>query len=132
MKFLVGRPSLAVAIGAIFGALSRFYVTEFAKLIFGKDFGYYGIFFINISGCFLIAYILTLALENIRNISPEFRLMTTTGFCGAYTTFSTYGLESKGFLDKWDITTFLLYWLGSAVIGIICVQLGVLLARAKV
>lgn len=132
MKFLVGRPSLAVAIGAIFGALSRFYVTEFAKLIFGKDFGYYGTFFINISGCFLIAYILTLALENIRNISPEFRLMTTTGFCGAYTTFSTYGLESKGFLDKWDITTFLLYWLGSAVIGIICVQLGVLLARAKV
>lgn len=132
MKFLVGRPSLAVAIGAIFGALSRFYVTEFAKLIFGKDFGYYGTFFINISGCFLIAYILTLALENIRNISPEFRLMTTTGFCGAYTTFSTYGLESKGFLDKGDITTFLLYWLGSAVIGIICVQLGVLLARAKV
>lgn len=131
MKFLVGRPSLAVAIGAIFGALSRFYVTEFAKLIFGKDFGYYGTFFINVSGCFLIAYILTLAIENIRNISPELRLMTTTGFCGAYTTFSTYGLESKGFLDKGDITLFLLYWFGSAVIGMIGVQLGVLLARAK-
>lgn len=131
MKFLVGRPSLAVAIGAIFGALSRFYVTEFAKLIFGKNFGYYGTFFINISGCFFIAYILTLALENIRNISPELRLMTTTGFCGAYTTFSTYGLESKGFLDKGDVTIFLIYWFGSAVIGMIGVQLGVLLARAK-
>lgn len=130
MKFLVGRPSLAVAIGAIFGALSRYYVTEFAKLIFGKDFGFYGTFFINVSGCFLIAYILTLAIENIRAISPELRLMTTTGFCGAYTTFSTYGLESKGFLDK-DVTTFLMYWMGSVIIGMIAVQLGVLLARAR-
>lgn len=131
MQFLVGRPVLAITIGAIFGALSRFYITEFAKLIFGENFGCYGTFFINISGCFIIAYILTLASENIRQISPELRLMTTTGFCGAYTTFSTYGLESKEFSDQGDITTFLIYWIGSAVIGMIGVQLGVLLARAK-
>ncbi|MBL1174802.1 fluoride efflux transporter CrcB [Pantanalinema sp. GBBB05] len=131
MQFLVGRPVLAIAIGATFGALSRFYITEFAKLIVGENFGYYGTFFINISGCFLIAYILTLAIENIRHISPELRLMTTTGFCGAYTTFSTYGLESKEFSDQGDITTFLIYWLGSAVIGMIGVQLGVFLARTK-
>ncbi|MGE5660485.1 MAG: fluoride efflux transporter CrcB [Actinomycetota bacterium] len=130
MDFLKGRYPLAVAIGAIFGALSRFYLTEFAKAVFGKDFGFYGTFFINITGCFLIAYILTLALENIRIISPELRLMTTTGFCGAYTTFSTYGLEAKGFLDKGDITTLLIYWVGSAVVGMICVQIGVSLARA--
>lgn len=128
MNLLTGRYPLAVAIGAIFGALSRFYVTEFAKAIFGKDFGFYGTFFINVSGCFLIAYILTLALENIRSISPELRLMTTTGFCGAYTTFSTYGLESKGFLDKGDITMLLIYFVGSAIVGMIGVQLGVLLA----
>jgi CrcB protein len=130
MDFLKGRYSLAVAIGAIFGALSRFYVTEFAKAIFGKDLGFYGTFFINVSGCLLIAYILTLAIENIRLISPELRLMTTTGFCGAYTTFSTYGLEARGFLDKGDITTLLIYWVGSAVVGMICVQIGVLLARS--
>lgn len=132
MGFLNGRLSLAVAIGAIFGALSRFYITEFAKAIFGKDFGFYGTFFINVSGSFLIAYILTLAFENIRSISPELRLMTTTGFCGAYTTFSTYGLESKGFLDKGDITTLLIYCAGSAILGMISVQLGVLLARSNV
>jgi fluoride exporter len=130
MNFLTGRFSLAVAIGAIFGALSRFYITEFAKAIFGKDFGFYGTFVINITGCLLIAYILTLALENIRLISPELRLMTTTGFCGAYTTFSTYGLEAKGFLDKGDLTTLLIYWLGSAILGMIFVQIGVSLARS--
>ena len=131
MEFLKGRYSLAVAIGAIFGALSRFYVTEFAKAIFGKDFGFYGTFFINVTGCLLIAYILTLAIENIRVISPELRLMTTTGFCGAYTTFSTYGLETNSFLTKGDSQTMFLYFFGSAVVGMICVQIGVLLARAS-
>jgi fluoride exporter len=130
MDFLKGRLSLAVAIGAIFGALSRFYVTEFAKAIFGNDLGFYGTFLINITGCLLIAYILTLAIENIRLISPELRVMTTTGFCGAYTTFSTYGLESKGFLDKGDMTMLLIYWVGSAIVGMICVQIGVSLARS--
>ena len=131
MDFLKGRYALAIAIGAIFGALSRFYVTEGAKAIFGKDFGFYGTFFINVSGCLLIAYILTLATENLRIISPEFRLMTTTGFCGAYTTFSTYGLESRAFLDKGDITTLSIYFIGSAIVGMIGIQLGVLLARAS-
>ena len=130
MDFLKGRYALAVAIGAIFGALSRFYITEGAKAVFGKDFGFYGTFFINVSGCLLIAYILTLATENLRIISPEFRLMTTTGFCGAYTTFSTYGLESRAFLDKGDITTLSIYFVGSAIVGMIGIQLGVLLARA--
>jgi CrcB protein len=130
MNFLQGRYSLAVAIGAVFGALSRFYITESAKAIFGKDFGFYGTFLINVTGCLLIAYILTLALENIRRISPELKLMTTTGFCGAYTTFSTYGLESKSFVDKGDTTMILIYFLGSAVVGMICIQIGVFLARS--
>ncbi len=130
MEFLKGRYSLAIAIGAIFGALSRFYFTEATKAIFGKDFGFYGTFMINVTGCLLIAYILTLVIENIRLISPELRLMTTTGFCGAYTTFSTYGLEANSFLVKGDNQTMFLYFFGSAVVGMICVQIGVLLARA--
>ncbi|MBW4419118.1 MAG: fluoride efflux transporter CrcB [Myxacorys californica WJT36-NPBG1] len=132
MDFLRGHLSLSVAIGAVFGALSRFYITEFAEAIFGRDLGFYGSFFINVSGCFLITYILTIAFENIRSISPELRVMTTTGFCGAYTTFSTYGLESKGFLDKGDITMLLIYWAGSAIVGMIGVQMGVFLARSSV
>ncbi|MEI6426975.1 MAG: fluoride efflux transporter CrcB [Pseudanabaena sp. ELA607] len=131
MNLLKGNYALAVAIGAIAGALSRFYTTELAKTLLGKDLGFYGTFFINVSGCLIIAYVLTLASENIRIISPELRLMTTTGFCGAYTTFSTYGLESRAFLDKGDGTMLAVYFLGSAILGMIGVQIGVLLARAS-
>jgi CrcB protein len=131
MKFLKGNYALAVAIGAIAGALSRFYITELAKTLLGKDLDFYGTFLINISGCLVIAYILTLASENIRIISPELRLITTTGFCGAYTTFSTYGLESRAFLDKGDGIMLAIYFLGSAILGMIGIQIGVLLARAS-
>lgn len=123
------RYPLVVSIGAIFGALSRFYGTEFAKIIFGQDFGFYGTFWINVIGCFLIAYVLTFANENSRAISPELKLMTTTGFCGAFTTFSTYGLETKDFLDKGDSITLLLYFVGSAIVGMVGIRLGVLAAR---
>jgi len=111
--------------------LSRFYITDLAKAMFGKDFGFYGTFFINVTGCLIIAYILTLSTENIRIISPELRLMTTTGFCGAYTTFSTYGLESSDFFEKGNITMLLVYFVGSAIAGMIGIQIGVLLARAS-
>ena len=131
MEFLKGRDRLAVAIGAIFGALSRFYLTEGAQAIFGKDFGFYGTFFINVTGCLFMAYILTLAIEKIRLISPELRLMTTTGFCGAYTTFSTYGLEANSFLEKGDIMMLLIYLMASAIVGMMGVQIGVLLARSN-
>lgn len=55
MNSLKGRFPIAVAIGAIFGALSRFYITDLAKAMFGKDFGFYGTFFINVTGCLIIA-----------------------------------------------------------------------------
>ncbi|HBC40542.1 MAG TPA: fluoride efflux transporter CrcB [Pseudanabaena sp.] len=131
MNWLQGRYATAIAIGAIFGALSRFYATELVKSIWGREFGFYGTFLTNVTGCLIIAYILTLATELIRNISPELRLMTTTGFCGAYTTFSSYELEARDFLEKGNITMLVIYLIGSAIVSMIAIQAGVLLARAS-
>ena len=50
MDFFRRRYSLFVAIGAIFGALSRFYVAELITSIFGKEWGFLGTFFVNVSG----------------------------------------------------------------------------------
>ena len=122
------RNPIAISLGAIAGALSRYYITLWFAKNFGTSFPY-GTFLINLTGCCAMGFFTTLVLERFVNIPPEIRLMVTTGFLGAYTTFSTYGLDTVTLIRNChlQITTF--YWLGSAVMGIISVQLGITLAR---
>lgn len=130
------RNPIAISLGAIAGALSRYYLTLWFAKTFGTAFPY-GTFFINLTGCLVMGFFITLTLERVATIPPEVRLMVTTGFLGAYTTFSTYGLESWTLLrDAYDKDFALrnypaagFYWAGSAILGLISVQLGVILAR---
>jgi CrcB protein len=80
-----------------------------------------------VTGCFIIALFYTLNEKRLESFSPEIRLAIATGFCGAYTTFSAFGLETFTLVDKCNTTVALIYWLGSMVIGMIAVQLGVTL-----
>ena len=124
-----GRYGLSVAIGAIFGALSRFYIAKLVESLFGQEWQFLGTFFVNVSGCLIIAYIFTMIRENIRIIAPELGLMIATGFCGSYTTFSTYSLEVNKFLEQGNVTFGLIYWLGSVLGGMMALKIGVILAR---
>ncbi len=129
MDFFRGRYGLSVAIGAIFGALSRFYIGELITSIFGQEWQFFGTFFVHVSGCLIIGYIFTMVRENIRIVAPELGLMIATGFCGSYTTFSTYSLEVNKFLEQGNVTFGLIYWLGSVLGGMIALKIGVILAR---
>ncbi|CCI36784.1 MAG: fluoride efflux transporter CrcB [Microcystis sp.] len=129
MNFFRGRYSLSVAIGAIFGALSRFYIAKLVESLFGQEWQFLGTFFVNVSGCLIIAYIFTMVRENIRIIAPELGLMIATGFCGSYTTFSAYSLEVNKFLEQGNLTFSLIYWLGSVLGGMMALKIGVILAR---
>lgn len=121
------RAPIAISLGAIAGALSRYYLTLWFTQRFGAEFPY-GTFFINLSGCLVMGFFATLALERIA-ISPEVRLMVATGFLGAYTTFSTYGLDTINLVRSQQPAGALVYGLGSALLGIVCVQVGVWLAK---
>ena len=118
---------IAISLGAIAGALSRYYLTLWFAQRFGADFPY-GTFLINLTGCFAMGFFATLALQRVDLISPEIRLLVAVGFLGSYTTFSTYGLDSVLLLGRNFITAGF-YWLGLAGLGIGCVQLGIMLAR---
>ena len=120
------RVPIAISFGAIAGALCRYYLTIWSVERFGILFPY-GIFFINLSGCFLMGFLATLFVD--QPTSPEIRLMVTTGFLGAYTTFSTYGLDTLNLLRIQNFSAASLYWLGSAALGVVFVQLGAMLAR---
>ncbi|MBD2186161.1 fluoride efflux transporter CrcB [Planktothrix sp. FACHB-1355] len=122
------RVPIAISLGAIAGALCRYYITLWFAQRFGTGFPY-GTFFINITGCLAMGFFATLALERVATISPEVRLLITTGFLGAYTTFSTYGLDTMNLLRERTYLAAGLYWAGSAILGIISVQLGIILAR---
>ncbi|HBE20791.1 MAG TPA: fluoride efflux transporter CrcB [Cyanobacteria bacterium UBA11149] len=122
------RIPIAISLGAIAGALSRYYLTLWFAKTFGIDFPF-GTLFINLTGCLGMGFFVTFALERVVAISPEIKFMVTTGFLGAYTTFSAYGLESVMLLRDGRFTAAGFYWAGSAILGLISVELGVVLAR---
>ena len=122
------RTPIAISLGAIVGALSRYYLTLWFTNRFGFGFPY-GTFFINISGCLAMGFFATLAMEKTALISPEVKLIVATGFLGAYTTFSTFGLDTVGLLQRGNWLAAAGYFSGSTILGIISVQLGMIIAR---
>jgi CrcB protein len=77
-----------------------------------------------------MGFFITLAFERVATIPSEVRLMVATGFLGSYTTFSTYGLETNVLWRDRSYSLAAFYWAGSAILGVIAVQLGILLARS--
>ena len=121
------RIPLAIALGAVPGALSRYYLTRACLQWFGPGFPY-GTFLINLSGSLAMGFVSTLFL--IRAIpAPELRAFITVGFLGAFTTFSTYALESNVLLHSGHWGKTLGYWWGSALLGVLCFEAGSFFAR---
>jgi fluoride exporter len=81
---------------------------------------------INVTGSFLLSFLTTLALHNA--IKPDYRLILGTGFLGAYTTFSTFELESEGLLSEGRSVQASVYIVGNLILGFFAVVLGRALA----
>jgi len=118
---------LFIAIGAALGANARYLVGLWAANRLDAGFPY-GTFIVNITGSFLLGFIITLTTERL-TISPEARLLLTVGFLGSYTTFSSYTVESLGLLRDSGLWPGLVNIVGNNLIGLICAVLGMYLAR---
>lgn len=119
------RSPLAIALGAIPGALGRYYATLLFARWFGNDFPY-ATFLVNFSGCVLMGIVVTLAAPPSR-LSPDLRLLLAVGFLGSYTTFSTYALEVSALFRTGQMGDGLIYGLGSVLLGVLGILLGSLL-----
>ena len=88
----------------------------------------YGTFIANILGSLLIGIILGYSLKS-QTLSQNTVLFLATGFCGGFTTFSSFAYENHIFLKAGDFMTFALYTVGSFVIGFAAVFFGMWLVK---
>jgi len=118
---------LAVAIGAALGGVSRYYVASALQQRLGATFPW-GTLVVNVSGSLLLGVLIRYALAT-PTMGAEIRALLTTGFCGGYTTFSTYSYETATLLEDGQYGRAGAYALASVVVALGATFAGFMLAR---
>jgi fluoride exporter len=113
---------LVISLGAIFGANARYWISRYAARAMGPVFPF-GTLIINVTGSLIVGFFVVWTTERVL-ADPRWRLLVVVGFCGAFTTFSSYAFESMAYFEqgRWglmltNIFSNNLLCLGSALAG---------------
>jgi CrcB protein len=117
-----------VGLGGIFGACARYMIARFVAKIAGTAFPY-GTLLINVSGSLVLGFFMIWGTERAM-VDPRLRLMIAIGFCGAYTTFSSYAFESFAYFEQGHWLLFAGNVLTNNVLCLAAVFAGAALARS--
>jgi fluoride exporter len=121
---------LSVAAGGAIGSVTRFLVGIGSAKLFGLGFPW-GTLIINLAGSFLIGvFAESFALK--WNLPQATQVFLTVGFCGGFTTFSTFSLDSYVLMQRGEFGLAAAYILGSVVLSIAALLGGLYLVRASV
>jgi fluoride exporter len=118
---------LWVAFGAVVGASARYFLSSFIAELIPSGFPY-GTLIINITGSVLLGFFLAWTSERVL-VDPRWRLLVAVGFCGSYTTFSSYAFETFALMEQGQWLLVGLNVIASNLLGFASVVAGVALAR---
>ena len=122
------RTILIVGVGGFLGSVLRYLGQLASGKIFPPSFPV-GTFLINILGCLIIGMVYALS-EKGNLLSADMRLFLAVGFCGGFTTFSTFSNDNLMLLKDGSILLLLANIVGSVLLGIVAVYLGIVLIRS--
>ena len=115
-----------VGIGSGIGGICRYLISVSMCHTHGSF--PWGTFAVNIVGCLLIGILWGLT-SRFQHLAPAFSLLLMVGFCGGFTTFSTFSKEGLVMLQNNNYALFAFYILGSVALGIAAVALGYLTTK---
>ena len=117
-----------VALGAVFGAGSRYALSRYTAKILSPDLPY-GTLIINVTGSFILGLFMIWTTERVF-ADPKWRLIVAIGFCGSYTTFSSYAFESFALFEQGHWGLFAANVIANNLLCLLGVLAGAALARA--
>ncbi len=118
---------LWIAVGAVVGASARYLLSGLVARHISATFPY-GTLLINLTGSFVLGFFLLYSTERVL-LDPRWRLLVAVGFCGSYTTFSSYAFESFALMEQgqWLLTGMNILF--SNALCLVAVMAGAALAR---
>ena len=116
-----------VALGGALGSVSRFLLGPALQRAFNATFPV-GTLFINILGSLILGFVMRLTIEGV-NVTPEARAFIAIGFCGGFTTFSTFTYEALRLLEDGEGSRAALYILASVLLSLGAAFVGLVAAR---
>ena len=118
---------LVISIGAVFGANARWIISRFAAKILGPVFPY-GTLFINVAGSFIVGFFMIWSTERVL-LDPRWRLLIVVGFCGAFTTFSSFAYETMAYFEQGQWALLFTNFLSNNLLCLAAALAGIALAR---